>query len=199
MMNREEAIQDFMERYVIDRWQDEILAIDERYAKNKASIEKELTDAFVKVCHQAQLLQQQQRKGSIHYIYFSFLRTSILENKSIYRIDFYDENWFLDNEECCGHWDVDFIYHSLFQHMRELEEKRKAYARKVTAMDIEHFKLFEAFKYNMLVIEFIREQLPALLEQEAFKGVKCSEELHILAGEYMDQSEILYAGGEVKV
>jgi hypothetical protein len=82
--------------------------------------------------------------------------------------------------------------------MEELEEKKKEYARKITSMDIEQIKLLEALRYNPLVIEFIREMIPKLIETEGYKEMGKNPNICILAGEYMDANEKLYEKSEVE-
>lgn len=191
-LDKNNALQEFGEKYVLDQFAQEVLAIEERYKKKKEGIEKELFTTFDALCQNAIRLQAQGKKGNIQYIYISFLRTSIMENTSFYRMDAYDENWFLDKEECTALWNADFIFQSLFTHMEKLEEKKKEYVRKVTSMDIDEIKLQEAVKYHMITVEFIRAMAPKLIEIESYKEMGKTAELRILAGEYMDQSEILY-------
>lgn len=190
--DKKEMLKDFIEKYVLDRWYEELIVIDKRYRENKEDIEKELIYAFSTVCQNAVKLQEENKKGDIKYIYISFLRTSIMDNKSFYRIDAYDEKWFLDKEECCTYWNTDFVFNSLFTHMQELEEKKKEYARNITSIDIDRIKLLEALRYNTLVIEFMREMIPKLVEIEEYKKMNKSLEIRILAGEYMDISEVIY-------
>lgn len=190
-MDKQTALQDFVEKYVLHQWENELLAIDQRYNQNKANIENGLTVAFDKACKKALKLQEQGPKGDIQYIYLSFLRTSIMNNTALYRIDAYDQNWYLDQEECSALWEADFIFHSLFQNMAELETKKADYARKITSMDIERIKQYEALKYHSLAVEFLREMLPKLIETDGYKQMGKTPDLSIMAGEYMDQSEIL--------
>lgn len=183
---------DFIKKYVGDRWQEEFLAVDERYVKDKENIENRLINSFEALCKKAMELQKEEKKGAIKYIYFSYLRTSIKENKATYRLDAYDENWFLDNEECSTLWNADFIFSSLFKHMEELEESRKPYLKRITAMDIEKIKLIEADKYKVLTNEFIKSLVEKLIETEGYKEMNKDEEICIIAGEYMDVCETLY-------
>lgn len=132
-------------------------------------------------------------KGEICTIYFSFLRTSIMENSAAYRLDAYDENWFLDRTECSVVWEADFIFAPLFRRMAELETVKFCYARKITSMDIERIKLMEAIKYHLLTVEFMRSMVPMLLECQGFCQMAKSPQICLLAGEYRDQSEVLYA------
>lgn len=191
-MNKNEALRDFVEKYVKGQWQHEFIAIDEEYRKNKESIDKGLKLAFESLCKKAIALQEIKAKGKIKYIYFSFLRTSIMENTAFYRLDAYDEKWFLDKQECSVMWDADFIFRNLFNHIEEIQTKTVAYARKITPIDIEEIKFCEALKYNTLTIEFLKEMVPVLIECEAYKEMVKDTDITILAGEFMDISEVLY-------
>lgn len=197
-MMKEAALEDFVKRYVLDRWQQELSVIDKRYYENKHNIKENLLGAFDSLCKNAVTLQELEKKGPIKYIYFSFLRTSIMQNTSLYRLDAYDEKWFLDKEECTASLKVDFIFNSLFQHMEELENKKMEYGRQITSMDIERIKLLEAPKYHIMTMEFIRSLVQQLVEIESYKKMLKSKDICIMAGEYMDASEILYKENGVK-
>lgn len=191
-MDKNEALKDFVEKYVKGRWQHEFVAIDEKFRENKASIENGLKAAFESLCNRVLTLQNQNAKGSIRYIYFSFLRTSIMEDNAFYRIDAYDEKWFLDKEECFAMWNADFIFRNLFDHMKEIKTKTCDYARKISPIDIEEIKQCEALKYNTLTTEFIKEMIPMLIECKPYKEMAKAPDINILAGEFMDRSEVLY-------
>lgn len=192
IIDKKAVLQDFVKKYVLGQWQEELLRINQRYGQDKETIENKLIAAFDQVCKRTSELQKQEKKRDTRYINISFLRTSIMDNTSYYRIDTYDENWYLDQEECSSLWDADFIFRSLFQHMADLETKKSRCSRKITSIDIDRIKMFEALKYHVLAVEFIREMLPRLLATEGYTQMQKSPEINILAGEYMDHSEILY-------
>ena len=201
---KEKILFEFLEKYVVNKWIHEFSQIDEKYKNNISVIEEELKSKFDSICKLGEELQNQGVKGEIKYIYFSFLRTSLLKNKGEFRIDLYDENWFLDKAECSINIELDFIYGSFFQHMKELKEKKKEYAhmkkvrstnmnfRVITDMDIEDIMLGEADKYHILAVEFMKEIIENLIEVPFYKKMKKLEEINIMAGEYMDASEIIY-------
>jgi len=191
-VNKGELLGKFQGKYVSDRWIDEFIQIDERYKNNVAIIEKDLIYKFDSVCKQGICLQEKVLKGEIKYIYFSLLRTRLIKNRGVFRIDLYDENWFLDKVECSINLELDFIYDSLFQHMEELNEKKKEHGRNITEMDIENIKLQEADKYHILAVEFLKNFMEKFIEVPSYKEMKKSEDIKILAGEYMDNTEIIY-------
>lgn len=191
-MSKQDALQDFWEKHVLDQWQYDLLLIDERYTQQKDRIEQGLCAAFDAVCTQAATQQEQGEKGEVHSLYFSLLRTGIMENRASYRLDAYDQNWFLDPIECATVWTADFLFDPLFHRIAELEEKKRAYARLVTSMDIEQIKQIEAKKYHLLTVEFIKSQVPALRETSGYMRMKKASSFTLLVGEYRDESEIIF-------
>ncbi|EKQ50991.1 MULTISPECIES: hypothetical protein [unclassified Clostridium] len=196
-VNKEEILDEFLKKYVGDRWIDEFNYIDEKYKNNKDLIQEDLKSKFSSVCKLVKSLQEQGTKGEIKHIYFSLLRTSLLENKGEFRIDFYDERWFLDKVDCSVNINLDFIYTSLFKHMEELKEKRKEYGRTITDMDIEEIMLLESNLYHILSVEFLRNFIDALLELPSYKEMKKSTDIKVMVGEFMDVSDLIYPKEEV--
>lgn len=191
-LEKKEIKEQFFIKHVAKRWQDEVFNIDERYSSDTNEIDNSIIFKFNSVCKNALLLQRDSLKGNIKYIYISFLRTSIMDNKAFYRIDLYDENWFLDKEECSTEIDLNFIFKSLFDHMCELENIKNEYGRTITSMDIDNIKFLEAGKYHVLAIEFLRSIVLRLIECSYYKEMNKDKDICIMVGEYMDRSEILY-------
>jgi len=191
--DKEKVLKEFEEKYVTDRYIDELKKIIEKYKTDRESIRENLTLKFNSVCKEAMVLQEKELKGEIRYIYFSMLRTRLLENKGQWRIDLYDEKWFLDKEECGVNIDLDFIYKPLFKHMKELSEKKKEYGRTIKEKDIEGIKLREANKYHGLVLNVIRDIMQSFLECASYKEMNKKEDIVIMAGEYMDATVKIYS------
>ena len=191
-VDKEKILQEFKDKYVNNRFINEIPKINKKIEKNEKVIKNEILLNFNKVCENAKNLQNENIKKKIKFIYISFLRTSLLENKGIWRIDLFDENWFLDKEECFINLDFSFIYEDLFDFIEGLQEKKKEYGRAITEMDVEKIKLQEGDKYHNLLMRFFEHIINELIECENFKEMNKHEELMIFAGEYMDEVELLY-------
>lgn len=190
--------EDFYEKYVDGKWVDNFLEIDEKYKRNIDQIEGDIAQSFEEICKKAISLQTSELKGEIKYIYFSFLRTNIIEDKGDYRIDIFDENWFLDKVECSTRIKLDFVFEFLFSHMEELKGKLNEYSRSISIMDIEEIKLIESDKYKILAEEFLSDIINKLLEVESYKAMKKSGDILIMVGEYMDKTQVIYPKGENK-
>lgn len=186
--DKNQVLKEFQEKYVADRYKEEFKKIIEEYNNDRALIEEKLTSQFNSVCREAISFQEKEVKREIKYIYFSMVRTKLLENKGQWRIDLYDERWFLDKEECSIYIDLDFIYEPLFNHMKEISAKKKECLGIIKGKDIEAIKLKEANKYHSLALNIIKNTLEKFLECTSYKEMKKKEDIVIMAGEYMDEA-----------
>ncbi|WP_432665084.1 hypothetical protein R9X47_02320 [Wukongibacter baidiensis] len=186
------AIEDLARNHLVDRWINELKNIENRYLCSKDEIEEELIDIFDKLCKKTKEMQEKNLKNKIKYIHFSILRTKIMENEGVYRIEFYDEDWYLDEVEAYEFWNADFIYKSLFDHMEELEVKKKKYLRTITSMDIEKIKQVEVSKYHTLACEMVKDMVEKLIELKSFKEIVSEGGYSILFGEYKGDSKVIY-------
>lgn len=197
-VNKEKIMDEFKTKYVEGRFYEESPKIYEMFENNKKSIIEELIFTFKEVCKKAINMQEQDLKNDIKYIYISYLRTSLMQNSGIYRIDFYDDKWFLDKEECFVNIDLSFIYEPLFNHASELQEKRKEYGRTITEMDIEKIMLKEGDKYHRLGIKILESIVNDFVECDEYKEMKKNDEISILAGEYYDEAVLIYETSKEK-
>jgi hypothetical protein len=191
-IDKEKLMDEFKEKYVSGYFEKEYPKILENFKENKEKLKETIISKFSEVCNKAKKIQEENLKKEIKYIYISYLRTSIMENSGIYRIDLYDDRWFLDKEECSVNIDFSCIYEALFNHEKELQEKRKAYNRAITEMDIEKIKLKEANKYHEIGIKFLEVVIGDLVECQEYKEMKKDEEINIFAGEFRDETIIIY-------
>ncbi len=191
--DKEKVLKEFQEKYVADKYKEEFTKIIEKYKTSREKIKENLTSKFNSVCKEAISLQEKELKGEITYIYFSMLRTRLLEDKGIWRIDLYDKKWFLDKEECSINIDLDFIYEPLFKHMEELSEKKKEYGRVIKEKDINLIKQREANKYNILAANVIIEMLQSFFECTSYNEMKKKEDMRIMISEYMGNSVMIYS------
>ncbi|WP_438347715.1 hypothetical protein ACP8HI_18855 [Paenibacillus sp. FA6] len=191
-MNKEAAISDFLEKFVFNQWINDVILIDDVYKERQEQIDRSLYESFNDLLVKASTLHEQGDKGEIRYIYCSYLRTSVMENKAMYRLDAYDSKWYLDSTECSTTWEASFMFEPLFKRMEMLEQEKKHYARKITSMDIEEVKQIEGYKYHLLTKELIKEQLPFIMDKCHFNHIIDDSGLIVAVGEYRDESEMVF-------
>lgn len=194
--NIDEILDKFYEDWVEIDWVEQYLNIDTNYRDNEDEIKKGIILDFENCCKKVLEYQNENRKGIIKYIQISFLRTSIIEGKSDYRIDFFDKNWYGDKIEIEGHIKFDYVFDYFFKYLNELKEKCKPYKNKITEMDIERISMQECDKYNILVIEYLKEIVEDFIKVPSYEKIIKDENLLFMAGEYMGEFEIIYDGKE---
>ncbi|WP_246070686.1 hypothetical protein [Paenibacillus kobensis] len=193
VMDRQDALDDFVERFVLFQWVLDLPNIEAEYIRRQAEIDAAFLASFDEACRQAVRHQQEGRKGEAAYLYISLLRTQVMEWKAGYRIEVYDGNWFMDREDCSTIWEADFIFQPLFDRMEGLKEQLGQYARKVTVMDIEQLMQLELVSYHAWAVELLKEMVPRLLpSSEWYNRMERSHAFKILAGEYRDACELVY-------
>ena len=190
--DKEKVLDEFKRKYVEGYFYEEASKIYEYFEENKDSIKKKMLISFREGCKKALELQNEGIKQNIKFIYISYLRTSIMDNKSTYRIDFLDNRWFMDKEECSIDLNMDFIYEPLFKHMEELNEKKSEYGCTITEMDIEKIKMKESEKYNKIALNILDGMIEDFISTDEYQEMKKDEEIRVFAGEYMDKVMVLY-------
>lgn len=196
-IDKNKVLMEFQEKYVADKWTYKFLEVDEMYKSDKKAIEENLIKAFEEVCKKALEFQKDNSKGKIKYIYISLLRTKIFEYNGEYRIDLYDENWFLDKIETSINIDLNFIYIPLFDFIKELKTKKKEYGRTITDMDVENIMMDEVYKFQILAVEFLKSMVDKFITTPSYEAMKKDDAIKILAGEYIDEAEIIYTQKQV--
>ncbi|MNJ34699.1 hypothetical protein D3C77_294200 [compost metagenome] len=191
LMTKERALGHFIEHHVLHKWQEDIMIIDEVYQKQQEQIETHFVEVVGGLCLKAKKMQEEGRKNTVQSLYYSMLRTRMKTHQAHYRLDLYDEQWYLDEARCMATWDADFIFAPLFDRMRKLEVVRTEYARKVTAMDVERMMQLELPRYHGIAVEFIRSMVPKVWDVILGNGMALTTPFYIYGGEYRDQAELL--------
>ena len=194
-LNRDESrkkVEKFYQDYIKNKWIEIFVELDKEYQKNLNVIINDVVRDFSKVCQRVIELQKRNEKEKVKYIYFSFLRTNILADNGDFRVDIYDENWFLDNKKCSGSIDMSFVFKYLFNFIEEI--KKNSLENKISMSDIEleKIKLEESERYKILAIEYLKTIVLKMVEDEKYKQMIKDENIYIIAGEYMDECQLIY-------
>lgn len=194
-LNRDDGkkkAEEYYNQYIRDKWVGNLIQIDINYEEKYEEIKESLKNQFQNICKEVLLQQENNEKGSIKYIYISFLRTNVLENNSNYRVDFYDEDWFLDKVESSGNMDMSFVFSYLYKFIDDLKEEIQKNKIKLSEVEIEKIKLDDSEKYNILAIEYLKSLIEDIIDGDYYKKLNKSDKIYIMSGEYMDNSTLLY-------
>lgn len=159
-------------------------ATDDEISKRISNEIQSLSDSFGQALGLAvktyQELEKTGKKGQLCFCYISFLRSSVLEQRSLYRLELYDEEELLDFEECSAEWDVKEISRYIYI---DLPLTDKLVPTKEDWMDyeVEQLWITEAEKYHAGMGAVIRQIVDASRQL-------VEAQVQFRFGEYMDQS-----------
>lgn len=154
----------------------------------KAEIRKGLSEALEKVYQNYKSMEQRGETGDLKWIYFSFLRSSMVDDYPAYRIDFYDERDCYSYRECSGSWDFAFV----FSRFRRLKGKiRDAFSCqskvKKYEMDDMLYNFYE--KFHLIAAELLGQLLQDSLN--GYFDIKKPAVIGIKEGELFDRTNLI--------
>lgn len=185
-------MENILEFCMQEKFKENLDSIHNDYLQNCKSIDAVFIESFKEVFKKAIKLQQEEKKGDIEYILISFLRTHIMEDDYRFRIDLYDNSFFLDRVECSGYWDIHFIFQYIQEDMEFFKEMVSQYTYRVEEYEFDLFKKEYATGYSYVAYEYLAGSIEQILKMKEYQCVNKSEKIKIYFGEYMDKADIIY-------
>lgn len=149
---------------------------------------------FVELFARGIQLQQEGRKGEIHYLYISHLTSSILTGSYQLRLDLYNHLFLLDEEEVSNYWTVPYVFDTFTDDLQTLEDSIKKNFIRLRFFEMEYIKLNYA-KYHYVLISNLLRELADVIDAVGESLVK-SEEYKILFGELWGECVTIYPAKE---
>lgn len=191
-MKREDALKHFEETYVKEKVDERLFAQEAYYQKNKDVLKSDFVESFRRFCLKIKKMQSSGEKGRIGYLTYSMLRTSLIERNYNMLIEAFNEEWFLDFDECQEVYNAGWAFKPLEELGAELEGLIKPYIGSLVSTDVERIKLKSAEKFLKYITSLARYAMPEIITLKEYLELQREEVLEIRVGEYRDKSEIVY-------
>lgn len=130
-----------------------------------------------------------EKKGQIRYCYLSMLRTQMREGVFALRIDLYNENWYMDEDECSAYWDATSLFSPLYD---EYIEKRQKLSRYFLKQEYDIIFLQEYQRCLRFIHTFVRSKKDEMLACEEFEKANQATLPHLYIGEYKESGYSLF-------
>lgn len=154
--------------------------VSERIANEIKSLSESFGQAWADAAEIYEKLEKAGKKGPPRFCYISFLRSSVVEKRPLYRLDLYDENELLDFEECSVQWDVSNISHYIYEDL-PLTNKAVLTDEDWKDYEVEQLWVEEAEKYHTELGKKMRIIVDSARQP-------ANDQIQFQFGEYMDQS-----------
>lgn len=190
-MDRQHLIEEEGNRLMQPVLRQSMAALMREYKKNEAIILEAFRNAMKELFLTAGEQQLSGKKGALSYMGICYCLSSAYTGNYELRLDLYDRDFYLDENECCVYWDPNFFASYL--------EKDIAYFRKAIRQKLPRVRTYEEQQfitgymrnYMYIVLEFLKQKMPDVLGQIRRDGIEISEELQIFFGEYMGRCAIV--------
>lgn len=158
--------------------------------ENGETVWEELETALWDVLNQAVKAKDKGRKGDIHYLAFSFLKSGIYLDRLEWHINALDDGFYLDETETAGYYTPAFLN---FSYVKDLEELRKALGKefiRIQNFEWDRVKEVYAGYYDAFMFSMVESLKERIAEEMADSGMT-ADGCRLIYGEYMDKAEII--------
>jgi len=190
-MERTQALEHFRERYVGNTVLDQLETLDRYFWQQKDDLRQALQTNFVSLCQKIMDRQTRDPKP-VGFINLSLLRTSLLEENTVYRWDVYGQEWYGDTLDVGGCYHADWAFDYLKQAKVKLEVLRRPYMGAVIRQDVGVIMQQETIFFHAYVVALLRYMLRGVEAIPEFQAVIKASTFYLCVGEYFDFCDIAY-------
>ncbi|WP_019636967.1 pentapeptide repeat-containing protein [Paenibacillus fonticola] len=191
-MDKQEALSHFYKEYFIPGLAESIEDVETKFNQYRTELALHVENSFREICLLVNTMQSKQEKDPIAYIHYSLMRTSVLEESYLYRVEAYSNKWYLDEQACMSVYDASWAYQSISMMKEKLVVEQRKYMGLLNPADIENM-IQSALKYfHQFIVSLIKSVVSQLVQLQEYQSIQKSDRLYIRSGEYKDISETLY-------
>ena len=136
--------------------------------------------------------QREGTKGRACYLGICYCLSSVFTGNYEMKLDIYDKEMYLDENECCLYWRPGFIFD---YYQRDMEYFRKNIGKEVPRVrtyEIQQYGTGYLLNYMHILSEFLHQKLPEVMEKISPEELQTDGKLQFFFGKYMDRGVILY-------
>jgi BTB/POZ domain-containing protein KCTD9 len=191
-MLKSEAMKLFNEKYVEEIHNTKITELRDYIEKNIEFIELEIIKSFKSICQKIINMQSEGLKKEIGFINYSLLRSQLIQNKDLFFINAYNEDWYIDKVECEDIYNANWAFKYLHEFEQIILKESRKYVGKIQKYDIKKIKLEKVNFYIPYIIAVGRKAFEKVELLEEYSQIKKDKRFEIRMGEYLDYSEVVY-------
>lgn len=167
-------------------FQNQMPELMNEYRLHQKEILDSLYEKTLELFQQAADMQRNGNRGSINCMGICYLLSSTLTQNYELRLDLYDQEFYLDDQECCVYWMPKFIISYLEKDIQYFKKAIKTIIPRVRTYEMQVFIDGYRGNYMYLLIQFFRQMLPELIKRiEQTTDCLIAEEFRVIFGEYM--------------
>ena len=152
-----------------------------------------LKSALHKVFESVDKLQKQNRKGSLQYLLFSFMRCGVCSGMLEINVSAYDDRFYLDEEETAEAFPLTFLQEQYEKDIIRLYQKAEEKFVRIQNHERTDIREWYSEYYDSIAYAVVESLAELIMKEIAESNVKITDHFKILYGGYMDQAATVYS------
>lgn len=152
--------------------------------KENEHLEK-LKEALKNLFEKGRRMQEAGEKNAISYLVICYCRSSVYTGNYELKLDLYDTEFYLDEQECSAYWEPDFIFSFLREDIEYFQKNIPKRVPRIKTYEVQRYLAGYVNNYIYILSEFLRQKMHEVLEQIPMEGLEINGKMQVLFGEYM--------------
>ncbi|MGG3504897.1 hypothetical protein ABES58_05365 [Paenibacillus lautus] len=191
-MNKAQDFNTFLQQTVLNKADEQYKRAMEHLIQNKQQVIDEYVEAFQNLCLDIKQNQRLNPAIKVSYIQYSLLFSHVLLKKAPYRLEAFDEDYYLGNVISEADYNPTWLFEPLHAFYEEIQREAKKYILRVTPIEVERIFLIELKKYEEVIKFLAKEAIETLVDTEEYQNLPYGEEIQFRIGEYRGTTDILF-------
>lgn len=190
-MDRQDVIKEEGNRFMQPVLRSSMEALMKEYKENEKIVLQTFQKTLERLYRIAAEIQATGEKGTLSYLGISYCLSSAYTGNYEFRLDVYGKELYLDEKECCVYWKPDFINTYLQRDVAYFRKTIKEKIPRIREYEERQFIMGYMKNYMYIVLEFLKQKLPEVMEGIKSDNVKISEDFKVFFGEYMGKCTLV--------
>lgn len=190
-------IEDYLNSYAESIFEKTCRDIQKDWIKEKRQIREEIVQCFKEVWEKTVSLQDCNRKGTIKYWLISMQRSSLLRDEIAFRVETFDEGFFLDDAEAAEEYQPAFLKAYWNHDLKQFSSLLKKRFVRLQKYQYDVIKEVYSPYYYAVIYQLLKALLNGILKEVCTDKERICKDYKVIFGYYMGQGTVLYEGERI--
>lgn len=191
LIDRGEDILLYLQPYMEECFHNSCQVLQKDIEKQGIEVWDQLKNAVHEVLQLSREAQNENQKGAIQYLVFSFLKSGVYMDKLMVYIECLDDGFYLDQQETAKMFEFSFLQKQYMEDIFLLHKKVKEKFIRLKNYELMEIQLEYAYFYSSLIYEMMKNLSDLLMQEIEKSEVNITGKFRILYGEYIETAAVV--------
>ncbi|MNP09191.1 hypothetical protein D3C76_1012840 [compost metagenome] len=196
-MNKEEALDNYIEHEIIERSKELYSVVMEYFILQRQEVVDGFVNSFQKCCRDIKESQiQNEEKVTVSYIQYSLLISNVLWNKPAYLVEAFDQDYYVGKPLGQYAYDPKWMSDPLRNFYVDIQQAAKKYMLRISPIEVESIFLTELKKHEKVMKVLAKEAIDTLIDTDEYQELHYEHEVQFRIGEYRGATDLIFTKNE---